>query len=322
MEDFPQRRQDLLTVWVEDGAYICIQDPRTQRRYILTQQAGMFLLFLNGASNPAGFKNLSAGKRYRMLLQFQKMGWLEAPDSKLFAPGSCLWLFSCGEKLCRGRKCMLLLLYNALLRLWLLPLLLCLLAGTAPGALLPPLNQTLIQNLLCLFLCQISATAMHELAHAAAANANGIPVDSFGIGINFGVPCLCTVVQLLPFAPVRVQRAVYKAGPLSNLYIGCIALTLCLRIRWFCNEILFWTAIVNLLLAAINLLPFSMLDGCKILKTFPALRHAMNYRGVPSDSPLESIVSCGYRFLQNVGFPVFLIYQAISVLQVIMEVVT
>ena len=321
MKDYPQRRQDLLTTWAEDGAYICIRDPQTQRRYILTQQAGMFLLFLNGASNPAEFENLSASKRYRMLLQFQKMGWLEEPDSKVLAPGSCLWMFSCGEKLRHGRKSLLLQLYDALLRLWPLALLLCLFACSAPGALWPHFHQTLLQNLLCLFLCQIPAIAMHELAHAAAANASGLPVDAFGIGINLGVPCLCTVIQLVPFAPLQIQRSVYKAGPLSNLCIGCIALTLCLRIRWLCSEILFWAAVVNLLLAVINLLPFVMLDGCKILKTFPALRRAMSGSRAPSAGPLESSVSCGYRFLQQVGFPVFLAYQAICLIQTVVELI-
>lgn len=74
-----------------------------------------------------------------------------------------------------------------------------------------------MQNLLCLFLCQIPAIAMHELAHAVATNASGIPVDAFGIGVNLGVPCLCTEIRLISFAPLRIQQAVYRAGPLSNL---------------------------------------------------------------------------------------------------------
>lgn len=321
MQDFPQRRQDLSATWVQNGTRLSVRDPQKKRRYILTQKTGMFLLYLNGSTNPARFQILSASERYRLLLQFQKMGWLEAPDPTVSALGIHLWMFPCSKNLCRGRRYLPLLLYNALLRLWLLPLLLCLFACTAPGALLPPLRQTLTQNLLCLFLCQIPAIVMHELAHAAAANASGIPVDAFGIGINLGVPCLCTVIQLAPFAPLHIQRSVYKAGPLSNLCIGCIALTLCLRVRWLCSEILFWAAVVNFLLAAINLLPFVMLDGCKILKTFPPLRHAIIRRHTFSDNPLESSVSCGYRFLQLVGLPVFLIYQAISILQTIVELV-
>lgn len=321
MEEFPQRRRDLLAAWVQDGTRLSVLDPRTRRRYTLAQQAGMFLLFLNGSANPARFQALSPGKRYRLLLLFQKRGWLEGPDREIAVPGIRLWFFPSGEKLRSGSKCLPLLLYDALLRLWLLPLLLCLFACAAPEAMLPPLEQTLIQNLLCLFFCQIPAIALHELAHAAAANANGIPVDAFGLGINLGVPCLCTEICLLPFAPLRVQRAVYKAGPLSNLCIGCIALTLCLRVRWLCSEVLFWAAFINLLLAAINLLPFVMLDGCKILKTFPPLRHAMVRSPTSSGSALESSVFCGYRFLQYVGFPVFLLYQALSLLQTIVELI-
>lgn len=321
MEDFPRRRQDLSAVWVQAGAGLSLRDPCTNHRYILTQRAGRFLLFLDGTSDPAEFEAFSADKRYRLLLQFQKMGWLEGPDSVVSAPGLCLRMIPCGETLRRGCRCPLLLLYNALLRLWPLALLACLIACSAPGALRLPFHQTPVQNLLCLLLCQIPAIAMHELAHAAAANASGLPVDAFGIGINLGVPCLCTVIQLVPFAPLQIQRSVYKAGPLSNLCIGCIALTLCLRVRWLCSEILFWAAVVNLLLAVINLLPFVMLDGCKILKTFPALRRAMSGSRAPSAGPLESSVSCGYRFLQQVGFPVFLTYQAICLIQTVVELI-
>lgn len=50
-------------------------------------------------------------------------------------------VFPCGEKLRRGSKCLPLLLYDALLQLWPLPLLLCLFACAASGALLPPLDR-------------------------------------------------------------------------------------------------------------------------------------------------------------------------------------
>lgn len=129
----------------------------------------------------------------------------------------------------------------------------------------------------------------------------------------------------VPIDPRRLRNPAHDmmwiaaAGPLSNVLIAMV-LVGCLNVIPTVDgfseslarglfEILGKLAIVNLFLAAFNLLPIPPLDGSKILAAFLPPRIALGYLGVGSHQGLFLVlllsVAGGLRFLQAPVLSVF-----------------
>lgn len=323
MYPYPKLRTGLCARWTSDGRTLRLYDNTTKQGYRLSRTCGLLLCSLDGWTDPGLSTCLSAAAVYRWLRLFACHGLLEETDTWVTAPGCVLWNRPC-LRLRRGQRRPALRLYIRLLeRLW-LPLLAALLFACANGiGCLPRLRFGAGGILLCLLLGELPAMVLHELAHAAAANDRGIPVSSFGFGIRSGLPCACTMIPLLPFAPRHDRRAVYRAGPLCNLCLGCGLLLLCRMVPLFRQEIVFWMSVSNLMLAGINLLPLEGLDGNGILTSFPSAERALSggrirRKGWPGF--LERAVGTVLRGLFRIGLPVFVLYEGLCLWEILREV--
>ncbi len=143
----------------------------------------------------------------------------------------------------------------------------------------------------------------HEFAHAWAAYRLGddtarkmgrltlnplVHIDPFmtvilpGLLLMSGSPVVFGGARPVPFNPLMLKKGkrdvalVAAAGPISNILIGFCLLGLLSAFLHFgiwtdgskgCS-ILWWSAMINLFLAAFNLIPLPPLDGSKILQFF------------------------------------------------------
>lgn len=106
---------------------------------------------------------------------------------------------------------------------------------------------------------------LHELAHSVVAQRNGIGVDSVTLWILGGVAKLKGEATT-PGAEFRIAAA----GPATNVVLGGIFFGASVGLDaitgpTIAGATLFWLAIINLALAAFNLIPASPLDGGRIL---------------------------------------------------------
>jgi Zn-dependent protease len=112
---------------------------------------------------------------------------------------------------------------------------------------------------------------VHELAHAIVAQRSGIEVEHIRM---FAGGALCRRKQLID-APVD-QFMVAAAGPLASTALGVAGLALSaaaplLGLPLPVSVILWFTSLVNILIAVSNLLPIFPFDGSKLV-------HAMIWR--------------------------------------------
>lgn len=272
---YPKLRAGFQAQWTPDGQVLQLYNCRTRQLFRLTRDSGQVLCTLDGETWPGEDTGLDDRTIYGYLRQFAVYGLLEDPlPEQMNTAGTALWSLPC-PTLRTGRRRPLLCLYNGLVQWLWLPLLAALLVVSfRSGLRLPRLGMEPAAAAVCLALCNIPALVLHELAHAAAANALRMPVSSFGIGIRSGLPCCCTCIPLMPFAPPRVCRVVCCAGPQANLCLGC-ALLLSMQLPLFRQEPVFLAGMLNLILAVINLLPLEGLDGYSILTSFPAMERAV-----------------------------------------------
>lgn len=324
MYPYPKLRTGCHYQWSADGGTLLLQDCNSRQSFRLSRPVGQLLCGLNGWTRPGCNTSLSARSVYRYLCAFARHGLLQEPDFLLTAPGTLLLSFPC-RKLRQGQHSTLLGICNRLVQQLWLPLLAAVLLVTTLQD-LPPMRGNLSYPavILSLLLLAIPNTILHEWAHAAAANACGIPVSAFGAGINSGFPCAFTLIPLLPYAPRHVRRAVSRAGPLSNLCLGCVLLLLFWEIPYFRHELVFLDAVINFFQCLLNLLPIEGLDGYAILCTFPALGRVLepeeaSRRG--SRPPLlERYTGALLRPLVRIGLPVYLCHEALSLLTIILEI--
>lgn len=125
------------------------------------------------------------------------------------------------------------------------------------------------------FLASILA---HELAHALTARRYGVTTTSIQLWALGGV------AQLDREAPTaRAEGWIAIAGPLASLAIGLLSAgavvgAVSLDQRGVAVDIVSWLALVNLVLAAFNLLPGAPLDGGRVLKAWRWGRHGDKFR--------------------------------------------
>jgi Zn-dependent protease len=152
-------------------------------------------------------------------------------------------------------------------------------------------------SLLYLIVALVVAMDVHEFSHALVADRLGDPtpkeagrlslnpvahLDPLGtvslllVGLGWGKPVGINPFKLR-FGPQLGMALVGIAGPVSNLTLASI-LAIPLRLHWVAfrpqsilgfpfsaGELLSWMVWLNLALAVFNLLPFSPLDGSRLL---------------------------------------------------------
>ena len=103
----------------------------------------------------------------------------------------------------------------------------------------------------------------HELAHAVVARRHGVVVLDITLWLLGG----STRLESEPSDPAA-DAAVAAAGPLTSLVVGTVlsALALVVGTSHLLGAALWWTGVVNLLLAAFNILPGAPLDGGRLLR--------------------------------------------------------
>jgi Zn-dependent protease len=137
------------------------------------------------------------------------------------------------------------------------------------------------------------AILLHELSHALVARRFGIRTETIELWGLGGMARL----DRDPPTP-RAEGFVAAAGPLSNAVVGGVAVVA----AWSLDRLdmtnavvvsIGWFAIVNLALAAFNVLPGSPLDGGRILRAVRWAQHGQRYRAMREAAYVGSILGWG-----------------------------
>lgn len=271
IKEYPKLRDACILRWTQDEEEVWLYDRDADKSYRLPVQAGILLSHLDGETDPE-LLPLEKSTVYHYLCQFERRGFLENTGGWTWSFGLLIWLVPCRE-LSRGKKASVLWrLYAGINLLWLPLLVLCVVAATNLDISRLTFDFSAAQINACAFCMFVLSISFHELAHAAAANRYRLPVTAFGGGFMFLLPCACTLIPELPYAPWKIQRAVARSGPLANVCLGCLLFT-----AWalLYKEVLFWGGVVNFLLAMVNLFPLPHADGHAFLMGFSASRRML-----------------------------------------------
>jgi Zn-dependent protease len=137
------------------------------------------------------------------------------------------------------------------------------------------------------------AILVHEAAHALVARRFGIHTDAIELWGLGGIARL----DRDPSTP-RAEGFVAAAGPLSNAVCGGLATVAAfgLRSAGAPDDVVLsvgWFAIVNLALAAFNLLPGAPLDGGRVLRAIRWSQHGSRYRAMRESAYVGGILGWG-----------------------------
>jgi Zn-dependent protease len=158
------------------------------------------------------------------------------------------------------------------------------------------------------FLAIVPSIVLHEVSHGWVANYFGDPTakENHRLSLNpvrhidlFGtllLPALLLISGLPAFGyakpvPVNVGRLrkprsqglyVSLAGPLMNIFLSAVGFAICefaihVSQSQFTFDVGVYFGLVNLFLAAFNLLPIPPLDGSAIIEVFIPRRHLRSY---------------------------------------------
>jgi Zn-dependent protease len=112
----------------------------------------------------------------------------------------------------------------------------------------------------------------HEFGHALVARRYGVETESIDLWLLGGV------AQLDREAPTpRAEGLIAVAGPAVSLLIGVVSFGLGVTLD---SVILGWIGVVNVLLAAFNMLPGAPLDGGRVLRAWRWSRTGSRYRAM------------------------------------------
>ena len=109
-----------------------------------------------------------------------------------------------------------------------------------------------------------SSVVAHELAHSLVGRANGIPIDSITLFI-FGGVARMTKEATRPDAELKMAAA----GPVCSLLIGGFFGLVFLVMRNMLGTaavMIYWLAVMNVILVAFNLIPGFPLDGGRVFR--------------------------------------------------------
>lgn len=121
----------------------------------------------------------------------------------------------------------------------------------------------------------------HELAHALVARRNGLPVEA--IAVHFiGAPAVVDIRA----ATARAEAAVALAGPLTSLVIGVVLISVALievamrsAFLGVVGDVAFIVGALNLVLAAVSVVPAFPLDGGRVVRAIVWARTGDARRG-------------------------------------------
>ncbi|MBI3040460.1 MAG: site-2 protease family protein [Chloroflexi bacterium] len=109
-----------------------------------------------------------------------------------------------------------------------------------------------------------ASVVAHELAHSLVGRANGVPIESITLFI-FGGVAQMTKEATRPGAELKMAAA----GPACSLLIGGFFGLIFLVMRNIIGPaavMIFWLAVMNVTLAAFNLIPGFPLDGGRVFR--------------------------------------------------------
>jgi len=109
-----------------------------------------------------------------------------------------------------------------------------------------------------------ASVVAHELAHSLAGRANGIPIESITLFI-FGGVAQMTKEATRPGAELKMAAA----GPICSLVIGGLFGLIFLVMQNIVGPVavmILWLAVMNVILAAFNLIPGFPLDGGRVFR--------------------------------------------------------
>jgi Zn-dependent protease/predicted transcriptional regulator len=144
------------------------------------------------------------------------------------------------------------------------------------------------------------AILLHELSHAAAARAQGIPVSSITLFALGGV------AQMKSGAKEALgELRIAIAGPIASVLIGSVALAVATVLGWEYDAtprtpgmaMLVWFGFINLTLAVFNMLPGFPLDGGRVLRALVWWWSGDQGRATRTAGAIGQAVALGLIFL-------------------------
>jgi Zn-dependent protease len=119
----------------------------------------------------------------------------------------------------------------------------------------------------------LASVLAHELSHAVVARREGIGVDGITLWLLGGVTRMSSEATT-----PKAELAVAGVGPLTSFLLGLVMIGLGVGLRAgaispLLIAVLTWLGVINLILAAFNVLPGAPLDGGRLLYAFVWSRH-------------------------------------------------
>lgn len=157
---------------------------------------------------------------------------------------------------------------------------------------------------------------IHELAHSFVANKLGYRTDSIVIDVFYGAANIDSQYVNNHNHTIKIALA----GPISNLLLSFVSLSLCVVFQDPLSSFLLVLAAINLLLAVVNLIPVFPLDGGRISKSllskFLGNSKGRYYNGILS---LSFSVLIGVYAILQMDF-LLIIFVALFIITAIAEI--
>lgn len=266
---YPKMADNLNLEWTTDCSNILVKNAQTGSLVAkLSIKEVEFLNQLDGETDPDDIISISHSERFKMLSKFATKGLLvcsKTPELSVGGLGTILFTLPT-PAFERPRANIVLCLYYLCIRYLWLPLFVA--CGTIilinSDFLL--LADDIISTFADIGIICISVI-LHELGHTAAAHYYGVPTEAVGIGLKHFLPCAFISCDLLPFTTKNVKRQIAIAGPTTNIMFACLFFLGCILSK---SNYMYWAALYNVIIAIVNLIPLSNLDGAIFLNTFPS----------------------------------------------------
>ena len=122
----------------------------------------------------------------------------------------------------------------------------------------------------------VAGIVLHELSHAIAGLAYDANVFEMGIGSQFFIPIGYALVDDHHVSQKTKRIQICAAGIEMNLSLYGVFMILA-AMDVFNPSVMRWSGIINLTLAALNLLPFDGVDGIQILSIICSKEDLLDY---------------------------------------------
>lgn len=116
----------------------------------------------------------------------------------------------------------------------------------------------------------VAVSLLHELAHAVACRRAGGQPGDMGLMFRYGLPAFyCQIDDLVVIASRRARLRTVLAGPMSHAFAAAPFAAACLVLGPASHSysLCLTFVVLNLLMVALNLLPFLQMDGYLLIST-------------------------------------------------------